>query len=280
MSIPDLNIEYNARLTVLDHAEISTRWDAAAAQYRDEADAELDIAYGDTKRSCYDFFPAKNTGPNTPLSVFIHGGYWRARSGKTDSHIAKNLNARGISVAIPSYDLVPNVTIMEIVEQMRGFLVHLWKKTGVRPVVAGNSAGGHLTGAMLATNWVKIDGVPDDLVTHAFALSGLYDLEPLLDTDVNDDLRLTPESARSTSPIHWPAPREGLKYVAAVGSLESDVFKVQSRRLTDAWNANGIETEYFEVPDCNHFTIVDAFSTPGHALSERFYKMIEAHTQS
>lgn len=278
MNQPDLNIAYNARLTVLNHEEISARWDKDAAKYRDEASAELDISYGETKRSHYDFFPAKDAGPNAPLCAYIHGGYWRSRSGKTFSHIAKNMNLRGINVAIPTYDLVPQVTVMEIVEQMRAFLVHLWKKTGTHPVVAGHSAGGHLTGAMLATDWAQIDGVPDDLVTRAFAVSGLYDLEPLLETDVNDDLRLTPQSAFEASPIHWPAPRQGLKFIASVGSDESDVFREQSRRLTDIWSANGIETEYFEVPDCNHFTILDALNEPEHALAGRLHEMIEAQT--
>lgn len=275
MSELDLNIEYNARKTVLDHARYSARWDEMAAQYRNEVDAELDIAYGDTERSRYDFFSATPAAPDAPVCAYIHGGYWRSRNRKTFSHLARQMNARGISVAIPSYDLVPHVNVMEIVEQMRAFLARLWEKTGVRPVVAGNSAGGHLAAAMLATDWVLVDGVPDDLVTHAFALSGLFDLAPLLETDINEDLRLTVDSAREASPIHWPAPRQGLKFVAAVGSLESGVFKDQSRQVTDVWGRNGIETEYLEVPDCHHFSIVDALSTPGHMLAGRLHAMIE-----
>ena len=168
----DLNIAYNARKTVLDHAEISARWDTAAAQYRSETDAELDIAYGSAEREKYDFFPAN---PSAPICAYIHGGYWRSRDRKTFSHIARGLNARGISVAIPSYDLVPNVPLMTIIEQMRDFLTNLWQRTEMRPVVAGHSAGGHLTAAMLASNWASIEGVRDDLVTCGFALSGIYD---------------------------------------------------------------------------------------------------------
>jgi arylformamidase len=58
------------------------------------------------------------------------------------------------------------------------------------------------------------------------------------------------------------------------------VFKDQSRRLSEVWGANGIETEYYEVPDCNHFTIVDAVTTPGHALAGRLHEMLEARTGS
>lgn len=271
----DLNIAYNARKTVLDHAQISARWDKAARQYRSEADAELDIAYGSAEREKYDFFPSAN--PGAPICAYIHGGYWRSRSRKVFSHIARGLNARGISVAIPSYDLVPNVPLMTIIEQMRAFLANLWLKTERRPVVTGHSAGGHLTAAMLATDWASIEGVRDDLVTCGFALSGLYDLHPLLKTDINDDVRLDDESAHAASPVFWGASREGLKFVAAVGARESGVFKEQSRRLAEVWNEAGIETEYLEVPGCNHFTIFDAVSTPGEMLFERLVSTIEAH---
>ncbi|MFQ5626171.1 MAG: alpha/beta hydrolase, partial [Methyloligellaceae bacterium] len=269
MSTADLNIEYNARKTVANHAEFAARWEDEAAKYRNEAAGELDIAYGNSERERYDFFPAPHAGRHAPLCAYIHGGYWRSRDRKTFSHIAKGLNERGICVAIPSYDLAPQVTVMEIVEQMRAFLVKLWRETDKHPVVAGNSAGGHLAGAMLATDWSRVEGAPSELVTSAFALSGLYDLEPLLETDINDDVRLTRETAREASPIHWPAPGEGLKFVAAVGALESGVFKDQSHRIADAWRGRGIETEYLEVPGCHHFSIVDAVSTPGHMLFER-----------
>ena len=147
MNGPDLNIEYNARLTVLDHKEKSARWERDAEQYRGHANAELDIAYGNGSREKYDFFPSR---AGAPICAFIHGGYWRSRDRKTFSYIAKGLNARGISVAIPSYDLVPNVTLLKIVDQMRAFLVKLWRNTQVRPVVAGHSAGGqNSTGALL-----------------------------------------------------------------------------------------------------------------------------------
>lgn len=275
MTAFDPNIEYNARKTVPDHEEVSSRWDEAAAQYRAEGTWELDIPYGGGEREKYDFFPVDR--PDAPVCVYIHGGYWRSRDRKTFSHLARGLNARGISVAIPSYDLVPNVTVPEIIGQMRACLVKVWENTSIRPVVAGHSAGGHLTGAMLMTDWSRNDRVPDDLVTSAFALSGLYDLRPLLETDINDDLRLTPESAREASPMFWPAPRDDLKFVAAVGALESEPFRIQSRDVADAWKSAGVNAEFLEVADCNHFTIVNAVSMPGDALFERLVSTVEAH---
>lgn len=275
MNIADMNIQYNARILIPNHADYSQRWDEQAAQYRNEVTSELDIPYGESERSKFDLFPAAS--PDAPVCIYIHGGYWRSRDRKTFSHVARGLNAQGISVAIPSYDLAPNVSISHIIDQMRACTKAVWQKTGKHPVVAGNSAGGHLTGAMLATDWSKVDGAPDDLVACAFSLSGLFDLVPLVELDINDDLRLTEETARAASPILWPVPRPGLKFVAAVGADESQPFKDQSRNLADTWNKVGIKTEYLEAPGCNHFSIVDDAVTEGGDLFARLVAMIREH---
>lgn len=275
MDTADLNIQYNARKLIPNHAEYSQRWDELAAQYRNEVSGELDIPYGESDRSKFDLFPAASS--DAPVCIYIHGGYWRSRDRKTFSHVARGLNGQGISIAVPSYDLAPNVSILHIIDQMRACTKAVWEKTGKRPVVVGNSAGGHLTGAMLATDWSKVDGAPDDLATHAFSLSGLFDLVPLVELDINDDLRLTDETARAASPISWPVPRQGLKFVAAVGADESKPFKDQSRNLADAWNRAGIETEYLEASGCNHFSIVDDAVTEGGHLFSRLVAMIREH---
>ena len=43
-------------------------------------------------------------------------GYWQALDKSSFSHMARGLNALGVSVAVPSYDLCPNVRIGDIVE--------------------------------------------------------------------------------------------------------------------------------------------------------------------
>ena len=53
------------------------------------------------------------------MVVFIHGGYWQALDGSFFSHLAAGLNAHGVSVAIPSYDLCPQVSVGDIIAQMR-----------------------------------------------------------------------------------------------------------------------------------------------------------------
>lgn len=270
-----LERQYNNRAAVPEHVDIAAEWDKESAAWRDQAPAELDILYGDTERTFYDFFPAGGA-PGEPLMAYIHGGFWRSRDRKTYSFVARTFNARGIAVAIPSYDHCPNVSVADIIAQMRAFLAALWEKTGQRPVVVGNSAGAHLAGSMFATDWSAVPGVPHDLVRHAYGLSGIYDLQPCCEISVNEDLKLTKETAIAASPVFWPLPVHARDYVAAVGEKESAEFKRQSRGLADAWSRAGARAEYVEVPDANHFTIVNALTAPRSPMADRVARMAEA----
>lgn len=271
----DLEQQYNNRAAVPDHGDIAAVWDRDSAAYRDKAQAELDIPYGDTGRTCFDFFPAEGAA-DAPLIAYIHGGFWRSRDRKTYSFVARAFNERGLSVAVPSYDLCPDVSVLDIIGQMRAFMRVLWEKTQQRPAVVGNSAGGQLAAAMFATDWSQVEGVPDDLVRHAYGLSGLYDLQPCCEISVNEDLKLTRDTAIASSPVFWPLPGHARDYVAAVGEKESDEFKRQSRQICDRWTKAGARAEYVEIPDANHFTIVNALTAPRSPMADRVVRMAEA----
>ena len=51
-----------------------------------------------TPRQFIDLF-APASGGATPLALFVHGGYWRSLEPSQFSHMARGLNARGITVA-------------------------------------------------------------------------------------------------------------------------------------------------------------------------------------
>ena len=267
MTAIDYEAEYNNRRRVPEHVEINARWHAASAAYRPVARAELDQPYGPGERHRYDLYFAGD--PKAPLVVYIHGGYWQ-RGGREDyAWLAQALVARGLEVALPSYSLCPAVSVMDIVGELRLCLAALWKKTGKHPLVVGHSAGGHLTAAMLATDWSKVAGVPADLVRAGVSLSGVFDVPPLVGTSLNDALRLDAEAARAASPLFWPPPPKDRTLVAAVGGAESAEFLRQSRDIVAAWSRAGVTCEYLEVPGANHFTVVEALANPASALSAR-----------
>src|SRR5262245_18836826 len=269
----DYELEYNNRRRVPEHVEINARWQTASAAYRAAARADLDQTYGPGDRHRFDLFLAGEA--DAPLVVYIHGGYWQ-RGDRTDyAFLAQALNARGLDVALPSYSLCPAVSVMDIIAELRSFLVALWKKTGKHALLTGHSAGGHLTAAMLATDWSGEAGVPTDLVRTGIAISGVFDLPPLVGTSLNEALRLDVPAARAASPLFWPPPK-GRLLVAAVGAAESAEFLRQSRDITTRWQSGGVSCQYLEVPGANHFTAVDALVDPESALSARLAQCARA----
>lgn len=289
MTAIDYEAEYNNSRRVPEFPQISARWQAASDAYRSEARAELDQPYGPGPRHRYDLYRADDTAaragsqpgsrrpPGPPATVlYIHGGYWQEGDRTVYAFLAEALNAAGVTVVIPSYSLAPAVGVIDIVDELRQCLAAVWQATEVRPLVVGHSAGGHLTGAMLATDWSKVEGVPGDLVRAGVAISGLFDLRPLVTTTINAALGLNRESALEASPRFWPTPTYAGTLVTVVGGDESAEFHRQSLEMTDHWRASGLPSEYLEVPGTNHFTVIEELTSPTTDLFKRVAELARA----
>jgi arylformamidase len=265
--------EYDNRARVPEHPQIFARWATDAESYRASLSSrQLDrVNYGPTTREMIDLFDAR---PGAPLTVFIHGGWWRNFDPSLFSHFAIGLNAHQIGVALPGYNLCPQVGIADIIEEMRRALLALWRRYHTRMLVLGHSVGGHLTAALLATDWRSLDPTaPNDLVPAGYAISGVFDLMPLLDVSMNQDFRLDEERARKNSPVSWPAPR-GLVLDAVVGARESNEFLRQSWLIADAWGKAGVATRYEEIAEANHFTVLDPLTDPNSAMVARLLALM------
>jgi arylformamidase len=229
------------------------------------------MSYGATPREIIDLIDVR---PDAPLAVFIHGGWWRNFEPVLFSHLAGGLNAHGIGVALPGYNLCPQVSIADIIEEMRRALLALWRRYGMRMLVLGHSAGGHLTAALMATDWPARDAAaPADLVPAGYAISGVFDLVPLVQVSMNRDFRLDDDRARSISPVQWPAPRGGV-LDAVVGALESQEFLRQSRIIAETWGKGGVTTRYEEIAGANHFTVLDPLTDPDSAMVARLVALV------
>lgn len=274
MAAINYEVEYDNRARVPEHVEIFARWHRDAEAYRAQAkNAELGLSYGPSPRQTIDIFPAANDGPATPLALFIHGGWWRTLAPSEFSHLAGGPNANGVTVSVVGYDLCPQVSIGDIVEQIRAACLYLWRKRRQRIMVFGHSAGGHLSACMLATDWKTLDpSTPADLVPAAYAISGVFDLAPLTQTSVNADLKLNDKTAHALSPLYWPVPA-GRVLDAVVGGIESSEFLRQSKTIAEAWRQGMAETRYEAVPGANHFTVVDPLADPASAMTQRVVEL-------
>jgi arylformamidase len=267
----DYEAEYNVRARVPEYEEIFARWSREAEDYRAEAlkarRAELGLSYGSSPRQTIDLFLPR-PDVTAPLALFVHGGYWRSLEPAMFSQMARGINAHGVAVAVAGYDLCPEVTIKEIIDQIRHACLFLWLRTGQRMIAYGHSAGGHLAATMLATQWHELyPKTPPDLVHAAYSVAGIFDLRPLVHTSMAVDLRLDEASAREVSPIFWPAP-QGRSFDAVAGSSETNEFRRQSRAIAEQWGKHGARTRNEERPG-NHFTVLDALSDPESAMTAR-----------
>ena len=268
----DYEAEYNNRARVPEHAEIFARWIRQAEDYRAEAlkaaRAELGLSYGDTPRQVIDLF-FSTAGEAAPLAIFVHGGWWRSLDASMFSQMARGLNAQGVTVAVAGYDLCPNVAIADIIEQVRRACLFMWQRYNRPMLLVGHSAGGHLASAMVATDWPALyPKAPADLVPAGYAISGVFDLAPLVGISVNQDLKLDAAAARNVSPLYWPI-RPGRVFDAVCGGLESDEFKRQSHTLAGTWGKAGATTRSGEIAGTNHFTVIDALADPQSAMTAR-----------
>jgi len=214
------------------------------------------IAYGPGPREVLDLFTPGGQ-PEAPVAVFLHGGYWQALDGAAFHGIAPALLSHGIAVALPTYDLAPAVGLGQILRQARTATELIRARAGYRPLVFGHSAGGHMAAALLS----------EGRAGAAVAISGVFDLLPLVGTSLNDALRLDPLMATALSPIHWPIPNGsspgGTTLDCWVGAEESDEFRRQSHAMAERWGAGGADTRVTELPGLNHFTVLDPLFDAG-----------------
>jgi arylformamidase len=274
----EMERQYNARLSIPDYPEIFARQAERSRDARLAVPCVLDVNYDDapikSAGTTLDVFPAD--GPSKALLMYIHGGYWRSRDKSDFSYLAPAFRAAGVTLAVVNYDLAPRVSVAQIVGQMLKASAWLWRNAGAfgadpsRLFVTGHSAGGHLTAMMLAAQWPRYaDDLPSKLFQGGLAISGIYDLQPLLGVSVNDDLQLDRAEAHRVSPAFMP-PATDAALMTAVGGLESDEFKRQNTLIAARWVS--CFRRDIPMPDFNHLTVAEEL---GNASSPLFAGALE-----
>ena len=259
-----LDAQYDTALPVAgDVAQYFDRFAAASERARDACRYET-LRYGAGERETVDFFPALRDG--APLFVWLHGGYWRRMSKDAFSFVAPPIVAAGGAVAVVNYPLAPAATLGEIVAAVRRAFAFVIASPHAARLGAERVVGGHSVGAQLAAMIAAVAPV------HGlFALSGLYDLEPLLHTAINETIAMDAPTARRYGPMHVPPLQPG-PLVLACGEREQSEFSRQQHEYAALWRTWGGEARELPAPGHDHFSIVlelaDARSPLAQALLE------------
>jgi arylformamidase len=114
--------------------------------------------------------------------------------------------------------------------------------------------------------------LPKDLVAAAYAISGLFDLVPLVETSINKALSLDQDTAKAASPLFWKPPAHGSLDVV-VGEAESAEYFRQSRTIVEAWGSAGVATAFGTIAGANHFTAIAPLADPDSEMFNRLKQL-------
>ena len=239
-------------------AEVQAEMSERSRRAGEMSDLAKDLAYGPHARHKLDIFSA---GQDAPVLVFLRGGYWRVGEKEDRWFPALEWLPRKVSWVVPNYRLAPDARLPDIVADAQAaidWILAQGAAHGIDPArihLVGNSAGAHLA-AMVAA------GPVGQAIRSLTLLSGLFDLEPLLDEEPNDWLKLDRDLALAMSPLRHPPP-PNLPTTICCGDNETDVFKDQSARYAATLRDNGNPVEHFLSPGCNHMEIILECGTSG-----------------
>jgi arylformamidase len=261
----ELDAAYNNRAVARRLGELKAERDRRSLALYASAAVDRDLAYGSAPRQRLDFFHARSKG--RPTVAYLHGGYWQLNDKEPNSFVAEGPLAHDINVALIEYTLAPAASMTQIVAEVRAAIAWLVPRleidfgAGASLVVCGHSAGGHLT-AMAA-------GVPG--VTAALPISGLFDLEPIRLSYLNQPLSMDAAEASTNSPMRLPLPPRPMS--VAFGGDELPELVRQSQDFVSALKHAGRPVREIAVPGEDHFSILDQLASPDGALAREIARL-------
>jgi arylformamidase len=267
MSREELDLGLNNGVAVKGSADIVAGWDLRSAAIKARYPGYLDLRYGPRERNRIDFLKVRDKGPTL---LFIHGGYWQTRAKETFTLFAEGAMAHGINVALIGYTLAPEAVLDQIVGEIHAGIDFLSRQLpafggdGSGMVVSGWSAGGHLTAMALSHPKVRA----------GMAISGIYDLEPIRASYLNEKLKLDEEMSRRNSPMmQGGGAAKPLSLV--VGSAELPLLRRQTADFAGHRARYGLPVTYEEIPGADHFSIMSEMASPSGRITTLIRQLFE-----
>ncbi|NWS86403.1 KFA formamidase, partial [Toxostoma redivivum] len=230
----------------------------------------LHVPYGNGDREKLDIYFPTDLSETFPVLVYIHGGYWQCLSKDDSGFAAPPLVSQGVAVVAVGYDIAPEGHMDAMVLQVRRSLVFLVQHyPRIRGIyLCGHSAGAHLAAMVLSTDWTEFQVVPD--IKGAVLVSGVYDLEPILHTYVNDALNMSREVAQRNSPMRNvpTAVPAACEVLVAVAQHDSPEFHRQSQEYSQALRAAGWSVSLLDLAGVDHFDVIEKLSEDSYILTQ------------
>ena len=276
---PQIDFDFNARESVASFEDEFGKLVTLSNHAMATLPRQADLVFDDASSAALDLYGVE-TG--RPVFLWIHGGYWRLGNKEGNAFAAPGLVANDVAVAVMDYSLAPAVNLEQIVHEVRSAIAWLHREgpalgLDTRKIhVGGSSAGGHLTGAVIAGGWHADYGLPENIIGAALALSGIFDLEPLLSTQVNSWMNMDMDTVAALSPLRHIPDQSETQLVLSVGGDERDGFLRETDRFHTAWAAKGHAVTQIEMAGYNHFDITGTLTDPKAKLVQATLNAIRA----
>jgi len=273
-----LDKAYDVEGAVPDFMIYANKYMSDSAAARALLKPKLDVSYGPTLMETLEVYDANGDTP-APIFVFIHGGAWKSLDASVFSLVAPGPVEAGMAVVNVTYDLCPMVTVEEMVRQVRAAIAWTWHNAESfggdrnRIVVAGHSAGGHLTAMAMLTDWSRY-GLPEDVIKGAMGISGIYDMEPISRSFLQPELRLTADVVRWQSPV-YNVRSLATPLTLVWGTDEPEGIEFNALLYEKAWLDAGNSLEKFTLDGANHFEVLDGFSTKDGVMTQALFDLLE-----
>ncbi|SCG79022.1 Alpha/beta hydrolase family protein [Micromonospora echinaurantiaca] len=246
------------------------------------------VAYGEHPDQLADLRRPAGGGPARPLVVVVHGGFWRAEYDRSHTGpLAAALAAQGHPVAQLEYrrtgqpgggwpgtlsDVAAGVAALPrlAADAMPGLV------GAGAPILVGHSAGGHLALYAAATVPAAVGGV--------LALAPVSDLAEAYRLDLDGGAvaallgggpaefpdRYAAADPRSAVPLQT-------RTVVVHGTLDEQVPVAMSRSFVAASRAARGDIRLVELPECEHFGLIDPESSAWPEITTAFRSLREDH---
>lgn len=226
-------------------------------------------SYGPTEIEALDWYsPSRG---NAPIHVHLYGGAWEEGTSRRSAFLAEPFVDAGAHMVIPDYVKVQDVggSLLPLADQVRRAVAWVYRNAPSfgadrsRIYLSGHSAGGHLAGVVLVTDWEGEFGLPSDTIREGLCISGMFDLRPVSLSSRNEYVDFDDRTVEALSPIRH-LDRLAADVVVAYGTEESPEFQRQSRDFAGAVEGRGREpdADLAVGEGLNHFEILESLGNP------------------
>jgi len=270
-----LNYQYNTRFQVPEFAHYFDRWEKLSRQTEQNNIILKDIPFGTHPQERLDIYPSKVH--NSKALVFIHGGYWHMLDKNMFHFLAAHFLQYDVTTVLVNYPLASLSTMDEIVSSCRKALRWLhdnmmhFNGDPTELYLLGHSAGGHLA-SMLLVEEAKY-------VRAMISVSGLFRLEPVMLSYLNESIGMDRENAIKNSPV-FLNPVHDCPILLVTGADETDEFKAQSEELYQCWKSKCSSIELLNVPQKNHYSILDTVIEKDSATRAAIFRLMNIDRKS